>query len=181
MCSCKTEKTTFKNNKLFNSQKLAEFVDYFDLTEGNVFSPERVDKMTDATTEEKNFIEILWNAKLDTIKKATLDNINDLETLIRIVLANEDEEFSLRALNKIKVEKCLFKIYEQGISEKISVRAVSLIKNQKLLTDIARKEESWRVREAAVKKIVSKKVLREISMNDENEYVRNVAKKRMNL
>ena len=59
--------------------------------------------------------------------------IDDLETLIRIVLANEDEEFSLKALNKIKVEKCLFKIYEQGISENISVRAVALIKNQKML------------------------------------------------
>ena len=71
------------------------------------------------------------------MRKATLDNITDLETLIRIVLANEDEEFSLKALNKIKVEKCLIKIYEQGISENISVRAVSFIKNQKVLTEIA--------------------------------------------
>mgnify|MGYP003300518378 CR=1 FL=1 len=38
-------------------------------------------------------------------------------------------KFSLKALNKIKVEKCLIKIYEQGISEKISVRAVSLVGN----------------------------------------------------
>ena len=61
-------------------------------------------------TEEKNYIAILKNAKLPDIRKATLDNITDLETLIRIVLANEDEEFSLKALNKIKVEKCLMKI-----------------------------------------------------------------------
>ena len=40
--------TTFKNNKLFKTEKLFEFVDYFDLTDGNVFSPERVDKMTEA-------------------------------------------------------------------------------------------------------------------------------------
>ena len=79
------------------------------------------------------------------------------------------------------MEKCLLKIYEQGISENISVRAVSLIKNQKMLTDIARNAPAWRIREVAVKKIVSKKVLKDISINDENEYVREVAKKRMNL
>jgi hypothetical protein len=103
-------------------------------------------------TDENNFIDILKNAKLSSVRKSTLDNINYLETLIRIVLANEDEEFSLKALNKIKVEKCLIKIYEQGISENISVRAVSLIKDQKELTKIAQNDDSWRVREAACKK-----------------------------
>ncbi len=44
----KIGKTTFKNNKLFKTEKLIEFVDYFDLTDGNVFSPENVDKMVDA-------------------------------------------------------------------------------------------------------------------------------------
>ena len=77
------------------------------------------------------------NAKLEDIRKSTLNHITDLETLIRIVLANEDEEFSLKALNKIKVEKCLIKIYEQGISENISVRAVSLVRNQEFLTNVA--------------------------------------------
>ena len=82
-----------------------------------------------------------------------MDNIDDLETLIKIVLANKDEEFSLKALNKINVESCLIKIYEQGISENISVRAVSKVRNQKFLTKIVKNEPQWRVREAAVKHI----------------------------
>ena len=44
----KVGKVEFKNNKLFKTEKLEEFVDYFDLTDGNVFSPERVDKMSNA-------------------------------------------------------------------------------------------------------------------------------------
>ena len=32
-------------------------------------------------SDEKNFIEILKNAKLGEVRKSTLDNISDLETL----------------------------------------------------------------------------------------------------
>ena len=47
-------------------------------------------------TEEKNFIEILKNAKLDSISKATLDNIDDLETLIRLSLQMRMKNSPLR-------------------------------------------------------------------------------------
>lgn len=36
---------SFKGNKIFPESKLKAFVDYFDLTKGNIFSPEKVDKM----------------------------------------------------------------------------------------------------------------------------------------
>ena len=36
---------SFKDNKLFPTEKLMQFVEYFDLTKGNVFSPSKVDEM----------------------------------------------------------------------------------------------------------------------------------------
>ncbi len=44
--------TTFRNNTLFTSEELAEFVRYHKLTNGNVFSPRKVDKLVD---DIKNF------------------------------------------------------------------------------------------------------------------------------
>lgn len=41
----KVGKVSFKNNKLFSDEKLMPFVEYFDLTTGNVFSPSKVDEM----------------------------------------------------------------------------------------------------------------------------------------
>ena len=38
----------FSGNKLFDSDRLSEFVDYYDLTEGHVFSPDKVDKMLES-------------------------------------------------------------------------------------------------------------------------------------
>ncbi len=74
--------TTFKNNKLFKTEKLFEFVDYFDLTDGNVFSPERVDKMTEAIKTyygEYGYIDTIVRAlRRPNLKTGKIDLIIDI-------------------------------------------------------------------------------------------------------
>ena len=87
-------KTTFKNNKLFKTEKLMEFVDYFDLTEGNVFSPERVDKMADAIKTyygEYGYIDTI----VRVLRRPNLDNGN-IDLIVDII---ESEKFYLESIN----------------------------------------------------------------------------------
>ena len=90
----KVGKTTFKNNKLFKTEKLMEFVDYFDLTEGNVFSPERVDKMVDAIKTyygEYGYIDTIVRA----LRRPNLSNGN-IDLVIDII---ESDKFYLESIN----------------------------------------------------------------------------------
>ena len=87
-------KTTFKNNKLFKTEKLMEFVDYFDLTEGNVFSPERVDKMADAIKTyygEYGYIDTI----VRVLRRPNLDNGN-IDLIVDII---ESDKFYLESIN----------------------------------------------------------------------------------
>ncbi len=90
----KIGKTTFKNNKLFKSEKLMEFVDYFDLTDGNVFSPERVDKMVEAIKTyygEYGYIDTIVRAlRRPNLKTGNIDLIIDII---------ESEKFYLESIN----------------------------------------------------------------------------------
>lgn len=96
--------TTFKNNKLFDSKKLAEFVDYFDLTEGNVFSPERVDKMTDAIKTyygEYGYIDTIVRAlRRPNFKTGNIDLIVDIVESEKFYL----ESISIQGNTKTKSE-----------------------------------------------------------------------------
>lgn len=49
----KVGKVSFKGNTIkgFSDEELMKFVDYFNLTEGNVFSPSQVDKLIDQIRE----------------------------------------------------------------------------------------------------------------------------------
>lgn len=90
----KVGKTTFKNNKLFKTEKLMEFVDYFDLTDGNVFSPENVDKMTDAIKTyygEYGYIDTIVRA----LRRPNLQTGN-IDLIIDIV---ESDRFYLESIN----------------------------------------------------------------------------------
>jgi len=90
----KVGKTTFKNNKLFKSQKLDAFVDYFDLTDGNVFSPERVDKMVDAIKTyygEYGYIDTIVRA----LRRPNLAD-GKIDLIIDII---ESDKFYLESIN----------------------------------------------------------------------------------
>ena len=86
--------TTFKNNKLFKTEKLFEFVEYFDLTDGNVFSPEAVDKMTEAIKTyygEYGYIDTIVRAlRRPNLKTGKIDLIIDII---------ESEKFYLESIN----------------------------------------------------------------------------------
>lgn len=90
----KVGNTTFKNNKLFTSEKLMEFIDYFDLTDGNVFSPERVDKMVDAMKTyygEYGYIDTIVRAlRRPNLKTGKIDLIIDII---------ESDKFYLESIN----------------------------------------------------------------------------------
>lgn len=92
----KVGKVSFKGNKLkgFDDKKLMQFVDYFDLTEGNVFSPEKVDKMVEKIREYYG-----QYGYVDTIVRALRrPNVStgDIDLIIDII---ESKMFYLESIN----------------------------------------------------------------------------------
>ncbi len=87
-------KVSFKGNKIFTTKKLEPFVDYFDLTTGNVFSPERVDKMIEEIRTyygQYGYIDTIVRA----LRRPNLET-GDIDLIIDII---ESEMFYLESIN----------------------------------------------------------------------------------
>ncbi len=90
----KVGKVSFKNNKLFDSDKLMQFVEYFDLTTGNVFSPARVDEMIEKIRiyyGEYGYIDTIVRA----LRKPNVET-GDIDMVIDII---ESGKFYLESIN----------------------------------------------------------------------------------
>ncbi len=90
----KVGKVSFKNNKLFKSEKLMPFVDYYDLTTGNVFSPSKVDEMIEKIRiyyGEYGYIDTIVRA----LRKPNVET-GDIDLVIDII---ESGKFYLESIN----------------------------------------------------------------------------------
>ena len=87
-------KVSFKNNKLFKSEKLMPFVEYYDLTTGNVFSPSKVDEMIEKIRiyyGEYGYIDTIVRA----LRKPNVET-GDIDLVIDII---ESGKFYLESIN----------------------------------------------------------------------------------
>lgn len=90
----KVGKVSFKNNKLFKSEKLMPFVEYYDLTTGNVFSPSKVDEMIEKIRiyyGEYGYIDTIVRA----LRKPNVET-GDIDLVIDII---ESGKFYLESIN----------------------------------------------------------------------------------
>lgn len=90
----KVGKVSFKNNKLFKSEKLMPFVEYYDLTTGNVFSPSKVDEMIEKIRiyyDEYGYIDTIVRA----LRKPNVET-GDIDLVIDII---ESGKFYLESIN----------------------------------------------------------------------------------
>ena len=90
----KVGKVSFKNNKLFSDEKLMPFVEYFDLTTGNVFSPSKVDEMIEKIRiyyGEYGYIDTIVRAQ----RKPNVES-GDIDLVIDII---ESGKFYLESIN----------------------------------------------------------------------------------
>ncbi len=90
----KVGKVSFKNNKLFTTEKLMPFVEYFDLTTGNVFSPAKVDEMIEKIRiyyGEYGYIDTIVRA----LRKPNVET-GDIDMVIDII---ESGKFYLESIN----------------------------------------------------------------------------------
>jgi len=90
----KVGKVSFKNNKLFSDEKLMPFVEYFDLTTGNVFSPAKVEEMIDKIRiyyGEYGYIDTIVRA----LRKPNVET-GDIDLVIDII---ESGKFYLESIN----------------------------------------------------------------------------------
>lgn len=85
---------SFKDNKLFPTEKLMQFVEYFDLTKGNVFSPSKVDEMIEKIRiyyGEYGYIDTIVRA----LRRPNLDT-GDIDLIIEVI---ESEKYHLESIN----------------------------------------------------------------------------------
>ena len=85
---------SFKGNKLFKSEQLMDFVKYFDLSKGNVFSPEKINELIEE-------IRLFYGqyGYIDTIVRALRrPNVNTgaIDLIIEII---ESEKYYLESIN----------------------------------------------------------------------------------
>ena len=90
----KVGKVSFKNNKLFSDEKLMPFVEYYDLTTGNVFSPSKVEEMIDKIRiyyGEYGYIDTIVRA----LRKPNVET-GDIDLVIDII---ESGKYYLESIN----------------------------------------------------------------------------------
>ena len=90
----KVGKVSFKGNTLFSDEKLVPFVEYFDMTTGNVFSPAKVEEMIDKIRiyyGEYGYIDTIVRA----LRKPNVET-GDIDLVIDII---ESKKFYLESIN----------------------------------------------------------------------------------
>jgi len=90
----KVGKVSFKNNKLFTDKQLIPFVQYYDMSEGNVFSPSKVEEMIDKIKTyygEYGYIDTIVRA----LRRPNIET-GDIDLVIDII---ESGKFYLESIN----------------------------------------------------------------------------------